>query len=95
MVAIPSKLSVLVNSFMNGTQSWFPMEWMKWAICHLEQLQASFGHPFPIRNALHLIAVFTVHLFLRYVEYLVSPIIPSSQWFNLSIFQRYHFNGLI
>ena len=43
----------LVNSFMNGTQNWFPMEWMKWAICHLEQLQTSFGHPNPIRDALH------------------------------------------
>ena len=68
---------------MNGTQSWFPMELMKWAICHLEQLQTSFGHPFPIRNALHLIAVFTVHLSLRYAEYLVLPLI-SFQWFNLT-----------
>jgi len=39
---------ILLNSFMVGTQNWFPMEWMKWAICHLEYLQTSFGHPDPI-----------------------------------------------
>ena len=34
---------------MTGTQNWFPMEWMQWAICHLEYMQTSFGHPDPIK----------------------------------------------